>query len=121
MVLTRPTAGATGYGAPEIVREQPYGMPCDIWSAGVTLYLLLSGKQPFTGSTPDQTRQLMIKGDYDASLLQVCCSYPAPPCYEVAADVYSRCGPSSRTLLLRTLSPECSKKTLHGASQRHKR
>jgi serine/threonine protein kinase len=36
-----------GYGAPEIVMLKPYGLPVDLYSLGVCLYLLLTGIQVF--------------------------------------------------------------------------
>jgi serine/threonine protein kinase len=41
--------GTVGYAAPEILRKQPYSKSVDIWSLGVIVYILISGKQPFTG------------------------------------------------------------------------
>lgn len=35
--------------APELLREQKYGLEADIWSVGVVYYQLLYGKYPFTG------------------------------------------------------------------------
>ena len=33
-------AGSPGYYAPEILNNQPYGPPVDMWSLGVTAYIL---------------------------------------------------------------------------------
>lgn len=39
--------GTNEYLAPEIISKRTYGKKCDIWSLGVIMYLLLSGKLPF--------------------------------------------------------------------------
>jgi len=58
-----------GYGAPEIVRREAYGLPADMWSVGVLLYFMLTGLSPFHGSTKDETLKLMSKGVYDRAPL----------------------------------------------------
>ena len=39
--------GTVAYMAPEYLREEPHGAAVDLWSLGVVLYILLSGRHPF--------------------------------------------------------------------------
>lgn len=43
--------GSPHYCAPEVLKAH-YGPSCDVWSSGVLLYILLSGKFPFEGENP---------------------------------------------------------------------
>lgn len=45
--LASTTCGTPGYVAPEVLKQQPYGMACDYWSIGVVAFILLSGTPPF--------------------------------------------------------------------------
>jgi serine/threonine protein kinase len=35
--------------APEVIEGKPYSYPCDMWSLGVIMYVMLSGRFPFEG------------------------------------------------------------------------
>ena len=56
--------GTIYYMAPEVL-EKNYDEKCDVWSAGVILYIMLCGKPPFFGKTDLETAQKIIKMDYD--------------------------------------------------------
>ena len=47
--------GSIAYLSPEIVNKQPYDYKTDVWSMGVALYTLLTGKLPFLGDNVDKT------------------------------------------------------------------
>lgn len=40
--------GTPAFVPPELVSSIPYGPKCDIWSAGCSLFMLLSGRAPFS-------------------------------------------------------------------------
>ena len=42
--------GSLGYVAPEILREEGYNHQCDIFSAGVIFYAILTGRALFEGT-----------------------------------------------------------------------
>ena len=58
--------GTPAYIAPEIFKDEGYeGFSCDIWSAGVTLYYMLAGIQPFKASKIEDLKEIILKGQFD--------------------------------------------------------
>ena len=58
--------GTPAYIAPEIFENQGYsGFQCDVWSAGVTLYYILGGIQPFRATSIKDLEKKVIMGDFE--------------------------------------------------------
>ena len=58
--------GTPAYIAPEIFGDKGYeGFSCDVWSAGVTLYYMLSGYQPFKGNDISEIQKSIIRGEFE--------------------------------------------------------
>lgn len=66
-LLTTPCYTAN-FVAPEVLRKQGYDAACDVWSLGVLLFIMLSGKTPFANGpedTPDEILQRIGEGQFD--------------------------------------------------------
>ncbi|OMO64849.1 hypothetical protein COLO4_31769 [Corchorus olitorius] len=76
----RDIVGSAYYVAPEVLRRS-YGKEIDIWSAGVMLYILLSGVPPFWAETEKGIFDAIIEGALDFE------SQPWPSISESAKDL----------------------------------
>lgn len=57
--------GTISYMAPEVMKEEgKYGVEIDMWSAGITLYILLCGYRPFESQDRDILRAKIQAGIY---------------------------------------------------------
>lgn len=61
--------GSPYYMAPEMI-DGSYSKASDMWSIGVILYLILTGKQPFQGLDQTEVYRKIKKGVYDKKLLK---------------------------------------------------
>ena len=58
--------GTPAYIAPEIFKGHGYeGYACDIWSAGVTLYYMVGGVQPFKANNLKELQKVVISGKFE--------------------------------------------------------
>jgi calcium-dependent protein kinase len=61
------TYGTAYYIAPEVLNSE-YNEKCDVWSTGVILFILLSGRPPFDGNDDREIVKSVKKGEYSLSI-----------------------------------------------------
>ncbi|KAF8821136.1 calcium-dependent protein kinase CDPK2 [Cardiosporidium cionae] len=63
--LMKTKMGTAYYVSPEVIQGSQHGLACDMWSAGVILYLLLYGIPPFNGATDGEIFAKIADGRYE--------------------------------------------------------
>ncbi|KAJ7330190.1 Serine/threonine-protein kinase 33 [Desmophyllum pertusum] len=81
--MMQSVCGTPIYMAPEVILDLGYSQQCDIWSIGVIMFTLLTGRPPFVAETEEKLYELIKKGEVDFS----------DPCWET-------CHESAKNLLL---------------------
>ncbi|XP_075481431.1 calcium-dependent protein kinase 2-like [Primulina tabacum] len=81
--IYKDVVGSAYYVAPEVLRRK-YGKEADIWSAGVMLYILLSGVPPFWAETEKGIFDSILRGRIDFE------SQPWPSISPSAKDLVRR-------------------------------
>lgn len=74
------TVGSAYYMAPEVLRKK-YDQGCDVWSAGIIIYILLCGVPPFWDETEEGVYEQVLDGELDLE------SGPWPSISESAKDL----------------------------------
>ncbi|XP_037618102.1 striated muscle preferentially expressed protein kinase isoform X2 [Sebastes umbrosus] len=62
-------AGTLEYMAPEMVKGEVVGPPADIWTIGVVIYVMLSGRLPFEDRDPLQVESKILVAKFDPTKL----------------------------------------------------
>jgi CheY-like chemotaxis protein len=70
--------GTPAYMAPERFRRGPYGTPSDVYSIGVMLYEMLSGRLPFIPRSADPLALVAMQAEEDPPPLRVRCAEASP-------------------------------------------
>ena len=60
-VMAATLCGSPMYMAPEVIMSLQYDAKADLWSIGTIVYQCLTGKAPFTASTPQALKQMYEK------------------------------------------------------------
>ena len=81
--------GTAGYMSPEQAQRLPVDKRTDIWSFGVVLYEMLSGRRGFDGATTVEVLSTVLKTEPDWTPLP---AETPPPCVGCCANVSTKSG-----------------------------
>ena len=56
--------------APEVLNDLPYNYKADVYSAGIILYIILSGKLPFNGASYKDIVYKNMRGKINFKVLE---------------------------------------------------
>lgn len=59
--LFKTICGSTAYSPPEMIMGHPYTISCDMWSFGVIIYALTTGKLPFYSDNVTKIAKMIVK------------------------------------------------------------
>lgn len=90
--------GTSYYMAPEVVKGEEYDYLCDLWSAGVILFIMLSGSPPFFEEDDAKVYDLIVKGELNFS-----------------DEVWGHIGEEAKDLIKQLLSPSYKRLTAEQA------
>ena len=93
--------GTLGYVAPEVLKKEPYGMSCDLWSLGCICYALMSGSLPFDDDSQKETIQQTINRPLEFDL--PCWNRVSQSCKELVSGLLIK-DPKNRLTLDKVFS-----------------
>ncbi|KAL1022126.1 hypothetical protein UPYG_G00022460 [Umbra pygmaea] len=88
--------GTLEYMSPELVKGDVVGPPADIWSLGIVIYIILSGRLPFQDKDPQQTETKIQMAKFDPSKLYPNVSQSASMFLKKMLSSYAWARPSTK-------------------------